>query len=147
MILEKKTAAVWMALLSAMVIAGCATNEPLKKSQELTSTQIKTLLSGNTLYEEGYNKGTHWQWAGYYLADGTIYARSWWNGGDKKETGTWSVKKNGLFCDRLDKNDHNKVHCSHVFKQGNVLIFKSTTPGRRDFRDKLLAGNPYKLPS
>ena len=136
-----------LVILSALLMAACATNMDTTGYHRMSAAEIRHAVAGNTFYEEGYSNGGHWQWAGYHAADGTSRGRAWWNGGKDEGKGTWEVTDNNLFCSHWPRMswDKGRRACFHLYRKGDVIISKTVTKGIKNSKVTLEKGNPYNL--
>ena len=124
----------------ALSLASCKTaEESLKEAgnKPLNASEIKTLLSGNTLNgrtEQGYNFVT------YYHPDGTAHLKS------KKydESGKWHVDGANGYCAQWPSASEGKTHCRHVYKMGGRYQF-IRPDGSDSSTFTIEKGNPQKL--
>jgi hypothetical protein len=112
-------------------------------SAELSSAEIKALISGNTAYVEttaASATGTPGKGMIYYSADGTAIYKTprgeIWHG-------TWQIKDN-MNCTDWKESPNNP--CNKYDKQGDVVnIVNSKTGEIRARFVKIAPGNPEKL--
>lgn len=135
-----------LVVFAAASISACATTSTGKSAyQPMSGPEIKQALSGNTLYKTGDSDGTRWEWAGYYLPNGTAHGRAWWSGGKKEGNAIWAVKGNSVCIHWNNDWDNGKKACFRMLRKGDVIISKAITKGATDSKLKLEPGDPYKL--
>lgn len=128
-----------------IAIAGCLAFWSLGAAfaAELTGTEIKSLISGNTVYLQtmaGSVTGTPGQGVIYYGADGSALYRT-----PKSELwhGTWAIKENA---NCTNWKEAGRVACSKYDKQGDTITIINPENGQARAKIvKTAPGNAEKL--
>ena len=138
--------------LSAMALSGCASlttpddDQPL---QPLSSAEIRTALTENSLYRRGGRWWRRWEYTGFYRADGSVTGRVWWSGGEEIVQGHWNVTAAALFCRTWENNwGDGKRGCFRVSRAGDRIVFdyvSGSSGGAERFSYRYLTGNPQGL--
>jgi hypothetical protein len=139
-------------LLAAMTLIGCASRSSapdVASFTELSGTEIRQTLIGNTLHREGGDLFRSWQFAELFHPNGTMNARVWWSGSEELADGTWEVDQKGLFCRKWNNEwGQGKRGCFRVSRAEDSIAFDHASGSRGDadrYVYKFLQGNPYEL--
>ena len=114
-----------MILLAVAVSSlwGCAsTAERMAKKgiEPLTADELRTTLPGNSVYE----RGDTWEYTGYLRSDGTLFGRSWWDGGEETATGKWEITDEGLYCRDWDNDwGGGGYGCLRMYRDGDKIVY------------------------
>jgi hypothetical protein len=141
-----------LSLLCALVLTACssADKDDLPSSQAipadlkpLSSEQIKTALSGNSLYSEDVNEmGQNANAILYHEKSGKIRMRAWGHWGKLTDQGTWDISDAGDYCTKWNGMlaRRGKI-CFKVYQNGDqVYLVPTNTKGKRRI-GTLLPGN------
>ena len=91
----------------------------------LTTTELKTLLNGNSMAGNGKTRlpAAPYDWIAYYGEDGimTIRLKPEWGGG--VDTGKWWISENGELCRQFSKMASGKKGCWLFYHEGDFYRF------------------------
>ena len=139
-----------LTLAAAAFFAGCAASIEQQSQEQgakqLSAEEIRATLLGSTLYIDGGQFGRPWELAQVWSTDGTMRA-SMKPYDEDLVTGKWDIIEDNLYCRQWD-NDWNegKRGCYQFFLQGtNLYGVKAKGSAIRDFKGKMMPGNPYNL--
>ncbi len=112
----------------------------------LTADEIRTTMSGNSVYEKGKtSKGNPMQFTGYYQ-DGTMKGRAWGSGWDETDTGTWKATENNEFCRMWSNWRDGKEGCFKLYRLSDTEIAWEAVSGAGSMSiSSIEPGNPYEL--
>jgi hypothetical protein len=132
--------------LAAFAVAGCQQGPTQKEMAEkgkkpLNASQMRSVLSGNTLQGTGDNPNA--TWTTYFASDGTARGEANWPGGGNQDSGKWKVKENGQFCTRGWSTWDTAGGCHTVYRDGETLIMYQD--GKFDQEATVKKGNPMDL--
>jgi hypothetical protein len=110
----------------------------------LTAQQVRTTLSGNTVYERSERPGNVYEAKILFAPDGTMIGRAWGDWGEQSDTGKWRVSDAGEWCRTWATQwDAGKEGCFKVFRSGDILQMVQTSGVGRNHQLTVLAGNQY----
>ena len=104
---------------------------------ELTSAEIKKLVTGNTLYIETRPESVTKTL--YYVPDGTVLFKTWM--GDVRH-GTWTVKDNAICTYFIVAQSKNVNPCSKYDKRGDTIDLIDSSSSTGAVRAKILKTAP-----
>jgi len=142
---QKPTAVLATVILLGVVFSSLNVNarkDAQDKQQALTTTELKRLLSGNSLAGNGRvnDPAEPYDWIAFYGRDGTLQIRLKPEWGGLISKGRWWLTDDGQQC-RQFETGHKKEGCWRFYKEGKFLRFVPSSGTAVEGRAAVLPGN------
>ena len=135
-------------LAVGLSLAACATaqQEMAEAGKEpLNEGEVRELMVGVTEQGVGPNGSKYMV---YRIESGEIRGKAWGSWGQSKDTGTYTIAEDGLYCSEWKQWNDGRKRCWRVYEEGDDIVYAAVSGGAKDMEVRkadIVEGNPENL--